>query len=99
MIKKTYLPAFVTHLFCGMPGVWKGQHRLMLIWIIVMQVLFPGRKTVAELAGRTPIDITEWRFAACLSDLLGYSFARRLVGSSSHGDLAAARRWRPDAER
>ena len=44
-----------------MPGAWKDQHRLMLIWLMVMQALFPGRKTVAELARWTPIDITEWR--------------------------------------
>ena len=61
MIKVTYLPVFVTHLFRGMPGVWKSQHRLMLIWLIVMQALFPGRKTVAELARWTPIEMTEWR--------------------------------------
>ena len=61
MIKVTYLPVFVTHLFRGMPGVWKGQHRLMLIWLMVMQALFPGRKTVAELARWTPIEMTEWR--------------------------------------
>lgn len=61
MIKVTYLPAFVTHLFRGMPGVWKDQHRLILTGLIVMQALFPGRKTVAELARWTPSDITEWR--------------------------------------
>ena len=61
MIKVTSLPIFVTHLFRGMPGVWKAQHRLMLSWLIVMQALFPGRKTVAELARWTPIEMTEWR--------------------------------------
>jgi hypothetical protein len=66
MIKITYLPAFVTRLFRGMPGAWKDQHRLILIWLIAMQALFPGRKTVAELARWTPIDITEWRFRRLL---------------------------------
>ena len=66
MIKVTYLPVFVTRLFRGMPGVWKAQHRLMLSWLIVMQALFPGRKTVAELARWTPLDITEWRFRRLL---------------------------------
>ena len=61
MIKVTYLPVFVTRLFRGMPGAWKDQHRLMLIWLMVMQALFPGRKTVAELARWTPVDVTEWR--------------------------------------
>jgi Transposase DDE domain len=66
MIKVTYLPVFVTRLFRGMPGTWKDQHRLMLIWLMVMQALFPGRKTVAELARWTPIHITEWRFRRLL---------------------------------
>jgi len=66
MIHITYLPVFVTQLFRGMPGAWKHPHRLMLIWLIVMQVLFPGRKTVAELARWTPSDITEWRFRRLL---------------------------------
>src|SRR5262245_50867513 len=37
MIAGTYLPLFVTLLFRGMPGMWKGRHRLMLCWLIVMQ--------------------------------------------------------------
>ena len=61
MLKVTYLPVFITRLLRGMPGTWKDQHRLMLIWLMVMQALFPGRKPVAELARWTPIDITEWR--------------------------------------
>jgi hypothetical protein len=67
MIKIAYLPVFVTRLFHGMPGVWKAQHRLSLMWLIVMQALFPGRKTVTELARWTPIDITEWRFRRLLN--------------------------------
>jgi len=66
MIKITYLPVFVTRMFHGMPGVWKAQHRLMMSWLMVMQALFPGRKTVAELARWTPIDLTEWRFRRLL---------------------------------
>jgi hypothetical protein len=82
MIKVTYLPAFVTHLFRGMPGAWKDQHRLMLIWLIVMQALFPGRKTVAELARWTPVDITEWRFRRLLK--APYWDVHRLVDWWAH---------------
>jgi hypothetical protein len=66
MIKITYLPVFVTRMFHGMPGVWKAQHRLMMSWLIVMQALFPGRKTVAELARWIPINLAEWRFRRLL---------------------------------
>src|SRR5688572_2021704 len=50
MVTVTYLPLFITVLFRGMPGMWKSHHRLMLCWLVVMQALFPGRKTVEELA-------------------------------------------------
>jgi hypothetical protein len=66
MIAFTYLPSFVTVVFRGMPGMWKGRHRLILCWLIVMQALFPGRKTLEELARWTPAAITVWRFRRVL---------------------------------
>jgi hypothetical protein len=61
MIILTYLPAFITIVFRGMPSVWKSQHRLMLCWVIVMQALYPGRKTLEGLARWSPASITSWR--------------------------------------
>lgn len=66
MVTVTYLPLFVTILFRGMPGMWQSRHRLMLCWLIVMQALFPGRKTLAALARWTPSQITAWRFRRLL---------------------------------
>jgi len=66
MVTVTYLPLFVTLLFRSMPGMWKGRHRLILCWLIVMQALFPGRKTLEELARWTPAAITVWRFRRVL---------------------------------
>lgn len=66
MIAFTYLPAFVTASFQGMPGVWKSHHRLMLCWLIFMQALYPGRKTLQEMTRWTPATITAWRFARLL---------------------------------
>jgi Transposase DDE domain len=66
MVTVTYLPLFVTLLFRGMPGMWKGRHRLILCWLIVMQALFPGRKTLEELARWSPAAITVWRFRRVL---------------------------------
>ena len=60
MVKATYLPLFVTLLFRGMPGMWKHRHRPMLCWLVVMHALFPGRKTLAELARWTPAQVTAW---------------------------------------
>lgn len=66
MIKVTYLPLFVTLLFRGMPGMWKDRHRLILCWLVVMQALYPGRKTLAELARWSPSQVTAWRFRRLL---------------------------------
>jgi Transposase DDE domain len=66
MVTVTYLPLFVTILFRGMPGLWKSRHRLMLCWLVVMQALFPGRKTLEELARWTPAYVTVWRLRRLL---------------------------------
>jgi hypothetical protein len=67
MMRVTSLPVFITCLFRGMPGVWKHRHQLLLCWLIVMQALFPGRKTLAELARWTPAEITAWRWRRLLT--------------------------------
>jgi hypothetical protein len=82
LIKVTYLSVFVIRLFRDMPGAWKAPHRLSLIWIIVMQALFPGRKTVAELARWTPSQITEWRCRRLLKAT--YWEAHRLIAWWAH---------------
>jgi hypothetical protein len=66
MITVTYLPLFVTLLFRGMPGVWKSRHRLILCWLVFRQALYPGRKTLAELARWTPAQVTVWRLRRLL---------------------------------
>jgi hypothetical protein len=66
MIAVTYLPLFVTILFRGMPGIWKSRHRLVLCWLVFMQALYPGRKTLAELARWTPAQVTVWRLRRLL---------------------------------
>src|ERR1043166_8543091 len=62
----TYLPGFVTIVFRGMPTVWRGRHRLIFCWLIFMQAVSPGRKTLAEMATWTPATITAWRFGRLL---------------------------------
>jgi hypothetical protein len=42
----TSLPGFVTIVLRGMPNVWRGRHRLLLCWLIFMQAVSPGRKTL-----------------------------------------------------
>ena len=66
LVTVTYLPLFVTSLFRGMPGMWNSRHRLMRCWLVVMHALFPGRKTLEELARWTPVQITAWRLRRLL---------------------------------
>jgi Transposase DDE domain len=62
MIAFTSLPGFVTMVFRGMPTVWRGRHRLLFCWLVFMQAVHPGRKTLEEMARWTPTAITAWRF-------------------------------------
>ncbi len=62
----TYLPGFVTLVFRGIPTVWRGRHRLIFCWLIFMQAVHPGRKTLEEMARWTPATITAWRFGRLL---------------------------------
>ena len=66
LIAFTYLPGFVTMVFRGMPTVWRGRHRLIFCWLIFMQAVSPGRKTLEEMTRWTPATITAWRFGRLL---------------------------------
>jgi Transposase DDE domain len=66
LIAFTYLPGFVTMVFRGMPTVWRGRHRLIFCWLIFMQAVSPGRKTLEEMARWTPVTLTAWRFGRLL---------------------------------
>jgi hypothetical protein len=66
MMAFTYLPSFVTVVFRGMPTVWRGRHRFIFCWLIFIQAVHPGRKTLEEMARWTPATITAWRFGRLL---------------------------------
>jgi hypothetical protein len=66
MIKMSYLPFFVRYIFKGMPGVWKGRHLLIFYWLVFMQIVVPGRKTLKEISRYTPLHIPEWRLRRML---------------------------------
>lgn len=87
MLNLTYLPAFITLVFRGMPGVWKCQHRLLLCWLIVMQAVHPGRKTLHELARWSPRQITEWRWRRLLKS--SYWCVHLLIEWLAHDVIAA----------
>src|SRR6266542_3916437 len=47
-------------------AVIKARHRLILCWLVFMQALYLGRKTLEELARWTPAQVTVWRFRRLL---------------------------------
>ena len=67
MVTVTSLPLCVMILLRGMPGLWQGRHRLVLGWLIGIQALVPGRKTLEERARWSPGAITVWRVRRVLT--------------------------------
>ena len=63
----TRLPPAVRILFKGMPGVWRHRHQLIFYWLIVMQIVTSGSRTLTGLSRSAPGFITEWRFRRLLS--------------------------------
>ena len=60
MVSLSHVPLFVRVLFRGMPNVWKDRHLLYLYWMVWLQAIVPGRKTVKELSRWSPAHTTEW---------------------------------------
>jgi hypothetical protein len=60
-----------------MPGVWKDRHLLSLYWLVFLQAVVPGRKTIKELSRWSPSHITEWRFQRVLK--AGYWTVQQLI--------------------
>ena len=89
MIAFTYLPGFVTLVFRCMPTVWRGRHRLIFCWLIFMQAVSPGRKTLEEMTRWTPATITAWRFGRLLKAPMECAPPRELVGAGSLATLPA----------
>jgi hypothetical protein len=63
----TWLPPAIRILFKGMPGVWRQRHQLVFCWLIVMQIVTSGARTLSGLSQSAPGFITEWRFRRLLS--------------------------------
>ena len=78
-----------------MPTVWRGRHRLIFCWLIFMQAVHPGRKTLEEMAWWTRHDHRLALWPRAQSRLLERASARQLVGAGSLGHPAAASQWHP----
>ena len=58
---------FVRLLLRGLPGVFRYRHQLVFSWLLLMQIIAPGRNTLKQLARYTPLHIAEWHFRRLLS--------------------------------
>lgn len=86
MIVLTHLPSFVRHFFKGLPGTWKRRHQLFFCWLVLMQAVFPGKKTLKGMAACAPSHVTEWRFRRLLR--AGYLSLRLIVVWSAQEVIA-----------
>lgn len=73
----TFIPASVRVLFRGMPGVFRHRHQLVFCWLVIMQMILSGSRTLKRLSQPAPSWITEWRFRRLLS--AGYWSLRMLL--------------------
>lgn len=67
-----YLLLCYTKFICNlsvhsMPGVWRHRHQLVFCWLVVMQIVTSGARTLSGLSQSAPGFITEWRFRRLLS--------------------------------
>lgn len=67
MFPLTYLPIFFRTLLRGLPGVFRWRHSLYFSWLLLMQSVVPGRKTLTHMARYTPRHIAEHHFRRVLS--------------------------------
>jgi len=46
----THLPEFVRVLFKGMPEVFRHRHQLVFCWLVLIQMIFTGPRTLKGLS-------------------------------------------------
>jgi len=73
----TCLPPEIRVLFKGMPGIWRHRHHLVFCWLIIMQIVTSGARTLTGLSRLAPRFITEWRFRRLLD--AGYWHLKMLL--------------------
>ena len=73
----TRLPDSVRVLFKGMLEVFRYRHQLVFSWLVLMQMILTGPRTLKGLARIAPSHIAEWHFRRLLS--AGYWSLRILL--------------------
>ena len=81
------LPSCVTLVFRGRPTVGRGRHRLRRGWLVFMQVVHPGRRTLEAMA-RTHVPPTSDQRTRGPRDTIG-------TGRSTFWTYHTRLGWRP----
>ncbi len=63
----TYLQSSFRSMFRGMPQIFRYRHQLMFFWLIFLQIVASGPKTLVGLSRSGPSWVAEWRFRRLLS--------------------------------
>ncbi len=62
----THFPDFVRVFFKGMPEVFRYRHKLVFCWLVLMQMILSGSKTLKGFSRVAPSHIAEWHFRRLL---------------------------------
>jgi hypothetical protein len=62
----TYLPDFVRVFFKGMPTVFRHRHQLVFCWLVLIQMILNGQRTLKGISKVAPSHIAEWHFRRLL---------------------------------
>ena len=63
----THLLDSVRSLFKGLPAVFRHRHQLVFCWLVMMQMVLTGPRTLKGLSQAAPSHIGEWHFRRLLS--------------------------------
>ena len=67
MLGLSRFPSIFKGYFKNMPTTWKSHHLLLFSWLVIMQIISPGKKNLKEQSKWCPNFITEWRFRRLLN--------------------------------
>ena len=62
----THFPNFVRVFFKGMPEVFRHRHKLVFCWLVLMQMILSGSKTLKRFSRVARSHIAEWHFRRLL---------------------------------
>ena len=73
----TILPTFLATFFRKLPILFRDKHKLMLIWLMLLQAAGTGQLTLIGMSRHAPSHVTEWRWRRLLT--AGYWSAKLII--------------------